>query len=483
MLRYLLSLVFLLSLIGAVGGPDPGLSPAVAQDCESNPDVRRTRYDFDVTFNWSRRLVQVKQTVMYRNDSAGPLDELVFHSEPHRLSRVNTMTFYNAYAEDGAVLPGVTIDEMRMTVPLAQPVEPGCDAVVRLEYDINLSELSEQNPLGWLAYTQTQINIAHWFPVIALYEHETAGEWYTTERHYIGEQAVTEPADMHAIIRTENAPEDVVFVAPGQVTEIEPQEWEINFDGGRELGMSFSAIYTKTEQLVGDTTIEMYTLATTYRGSVTRAMEDAVQAFALYEELYGEYPWKRFVIAEGDFPDGLELSGMVFVSTDWFVGWNGNNIHWLSVITVHEVAHQWFYALIANDQSIHPYLDESLATYSEYLYFERYYPEMADEWWRFRLGPYNLGTDPVDATVHEYTNWRPYINTVYFRGVDMLHEIRGRIGDELFLRWLADYAKNNRERVASPLDFWGAMSRFSYDSTADIRTQFMRNPDPLNLPQ
>lgn len=476
MLKYLSLFLLVIMFTSAVGVS----SPAAAQGCDKGISGRRTRYDFDVTFNWSRRLVQVEQTVKYRNDFDEPLTELVFHSEPHRLSRVNTMTFYNAYEGEDTVLPGVTFDKMRMTVPLITPVEPGCDAQVRLVYDINMSELDEErNPLGWLAYTPSQINIAHWFPVIALYNYETPGQWYTTERHFIGEQAVTEPADMHAVIKVENAPENVVFVAPGAVEEIEPHVWDITFNGGRDLGMSFSTIYVKSEQQVGDVTVEMYALATTYRGSVERALEDAAQALALFEDIYGEYPWDRLVIAEGAFPDGLELSGMVFVSTDWFVGWNGNNVHWLTVITVHEVAHQWFYALIANDQSLYPYLDEALATYSELLYYEHYYPTMTEDWWQFRIRPYGVGTDPVDSTVHDYTNWRPYINTVYFRGVEMLHEIRQVLGDELFRRWLSDYVEANRDRVATPQTFWGAMSGFSYASTADLRLQYLSSSDPL----
>lgn len=438
-----------------------------------------TRYHLNTTLDWSRRKVTVRQTVRYRNTHTEPLTELVFHSEPHRLSRVTTMTFYNAYNGAGAVLNPVTFDEMRMTVSLANPVEVGCDAVVELVFDISLRELSETNPLGWLAYTEKQINLAHWFPVIAPYNFDGHAGWYTAERHFIGEQAVTDLADYEVDLHLENAPTNVVLVAPGTVTQVDATNWQIRHTGARDFGLSFSTIFELHQQQVGDVSVELYTFATTYRGSVTQALQDATQALALYSEIYGGYPHDRLVLVEGDFPDGMELSGMAFISTDWFVGWNGNQMHWLTIITVHEIAHQWFYAEVANDQASSPYLDEALSTYSELLFYERYHPELVEDWWQFRIRQYNLGTDSVDSTVYGYNNWRPYINTVYFRGVMMLNEIRLMIGDQLFYRWLADYYEQNRAGIATPTSFWGALSRFGYDTTADIRAKYLVNPNVI----
>ena len=435
-----------------------------------------TRYNLDATLDWSRRKVAVRQTIVYRNTHPEPLTELVFHSEPHRLSRIETMRFHNAYDSAGRFLAPVTMEEMRLTVPLAEPVNVGCDAFVELVFDINLHELSDSNPLGWLAYTDKQINLAHWFPVIAPYNFNGNTGWYTTQRHYIGEQAVTDFADYEVNLTLENAPSHVVLVAPGSVNQINATQWHISHHGARDFGLSFSTIYQLNQQQVGQVSVELYSLATTYHGSVNQALQDATQALELYTEVYGDYPHDRLVIVEGDFPDGLELSGMAFVSTDWFVGWNGQQLHWLTIITVHEIAHQWFYAQVGNDQANEPYLDETLATYSELLFYEHYYPELVADWWQFRINNYNLGTDAVDSTVYGYTNWRPYINTVYFRGVMMLHENRLMIGEVAFFRWLADYYAQNNEQIATAEDFWQAMSPENYIATASIRTTYLTQP-------
>jgi aminopeptidase N len=271
----------------------------------------------------------------------------------------------------------------------------------------------------------------------------------------------------------------VEIAAPGVVSQVEPHVWDITLDGGRDLGLSFSTEYIILTRQVRDVTVEIYALADTNVNATNRVLNDTTQALTLFEDLYGDYPWSRLAIVEGDFPDGLELSGMAFVSSDWFVGWNGEATHWLPIITVHEIAHQWFYAMVGNDQSQHPFLDEALTTYSELLYFENYHPTLTEQWWDFRIRQYDLAEGAVDSTVYDYGVWRPYINAVYFRGAQMLHAIRLALGDEIFFEWLADYVNQTRGTITTPRVFWDALPPSAYEATHHVRTRYMRNSNPL----
>src|SRR5690606_6507172 len=104
--------------------------------------------------------------------------------------------------------------------------------------------------------------------------------------------------------------------------------------------------------------------------------------------LFGVYPHERMLVVQGDFPDGMEFSGLVFVSTDWFKSFKGETGSYLTLITIHEVAHQWWYMRVGNDPALSPWLDEALATYSEYLFMEEYYPSLKEWWWQFRVDAY-----------------------------------------------------------------------------------------------
>src|SRR5690606_13239018 len=145
----------------------------------------------------------------------------------------------------------------------------------------------------------------------------------------------------------------------------------------------------------------------------------ASKSMAKFADLFGPYPHSRIAVVEGDFPDGMEFSGMVFVSRDWFTRWPGTGASYLTIITVHEIAHQWWYAGVGSDQALAPWLDESLATYSEYIFYEEYYPDLKDWWWSFRVDAYSP-QGFVDSTVYEFSSIREYINAVYLRGAHML---------------------------------------------------------------
>jgi hypothetical protein len=70
---------------------------------------------------------------------------------------------------------------------------------------------------------------------------------------------------------------------------------------------------------------------------------------------FGEYPYPRLTIGVT-----TGLSGGIEFPTHIFLGSGVATVH-----LVHEVAHQWFYALAGNDQYRDPWLDESLATYGQ----------------------------------------------------------------------------------------------------------------------
>lgn len=449
-------------------------------ECESDPDARRVRYSFDATMDWTAKTVQVEQTVTYRNDHLEALNEIVFEVEPNRLSRVNRMAFQGAFTEDGTPLNGVEIEALRLSVPLVEPIEVGCEGTIKLRFNINVFELSDENVLGYLAFTERQLNLAHWFPTVAVYGFQAEGEWFTPERHYIGEQTIPVNADYVVDFQVTNAPTGLMMAAPGDVSSLGANHWEITLADARDFGLSFSTQFEMVSAEAGDVSVELYYFAGTSGDAVARALEDAQQSVTLYSELFGDYPHERLVVVEGDFDDGLELSGLVFVSETWFRIWNGTLNHWLTIITVHEVAHQWWYVRVANDQSNTPYLDESLATYSELLYFERYQPDLVQAWWDFRVFQYSTDA-PVDSTVYEYTQWRPYINAVYLRGVEMLQDIRDEIGDEAFMAWLLDYSTTNAGRIALPRDFWRSLPEAEYLAITEIRREYLRNGDVLGV--
>ncbi len=110
----------------------------------------------------------------------------------------------------------------------------------------------------------------------------------------------------------------------------------------------------------------------------------------------------------------------------------------------------WFYGFIGNNHALEPWLDEALATYSEYLYYERYHPDFLDWWWHVRISkPAPAGY--VDSDIWIEGGYIPYRNAVYLQGVKFVHEIRQTVGDGAFFDALKDYAYANTYRIATRL--------------------------------
>ena len=438
--------------------------------CTTDPQERQVHYEIQADLDYDTKQLGVVQSVYYRNDHNNILDSIVFHVEPRRLS--GTMQFRGALDANGNSLQDVTLDGWRLTIPLPERIFPGCMVRVQLVYTIQIAPYSSSNPIGWLSYTERQLNIAHWFPTVGLYGYQTPGVWYTPRQHFIGEQAVSPLADFDVTLTIQNQPEGLQIAAPGTVEQHALNAWTFDFDGGRDFAMSLSDSFQISTADVDGVALELYYYQSADSKSgglnpAARALLDAQQSLELYIDRFGEYPYDRMVVVEGDFPDGMEFSGLVYVSEAWFRLWNGRVDDWLTIITVHEVAHQWWYASVGSNQGSAPYLDEALATFSELLYYEQYYPDLADWWWDFRIFTYGSG-DTVDASVYDYASWRPYINAVYLGGCLMLRSLREELGVVTFNDWLADYADQYHGKIAGPREFWGLLSMGDYERVATI---------------
>ena len=466
------------SLESQTAGPETGRSPLE----EISPTD--LRYSVDATLNWTTKTLHVRQTVVYLNDTGGEQPSIVLNVEANR--QPDLFSLKRVTGTDGQAVGDLSLNESRLEIVLANPLPVNESIEFMLVYDLRIPQIRAGyrfGHLGYWGYSERQANLGMWMPLVAACTADH--KWVSPSFHEVGEYFVLRTADFSLDLHIVGAPDNVRVAGPGTVSQPDSRTWHIELNKARELTLSISDQYhlltTSTESGVD---VELYYFvdsALDPLGAAHHALNTATDALALYEELYGAYSPARLVVVEGDFPDGMEFSGLVFVSEDWFRTWTGAENDWLTLITAHEVAHQWWYALVGNDQGQHPYMDEALAIYSELLYLERYYPNYDDWWWNFRVYSYTP-TGYVDAPVYEFDTPREYINAVYLRGALMLQAVRTDIGDEAFFAWLNDYANVMRDRVASPADLWRQLSHNAYKQTAPTRAAFFRQIDVFAAP-
>jgi hypothetical protein len=357
-------------------------------------------------------------------------------------------------------------------------------AEVQLEFRLNVPRIGVGGTAakGYFGYSDRQLNLGMWLPSPAA---RMNNEWLMHDADNLGETNVLEQVDWDVTLNIDNG-NNMVIAGGGIGEETGDNQWHYVHNSARDFTLSMSQNYILSEQRSSNgVTVQLYHFGDTTRSigeaqvdGAAHALDLATRAVEQYSSLFGAYPYERMMIVQGDFPDGMEFSGIVYVSTNWFYGFEGGIQNYLSIITIHEVSHQWWYGRVGNDSAYAPWLDEALATYSEYIYIEEFHPDLRNWWWSFRVAGWNPQGD-VDSDVYQFESGRDYINAVYLRGVQMLHNIREDIGTEEFFDLLAAYSQVGNGEVATPELFWSLMTPEQYAETAETREEFLKDPDVL----
>ncbi len=449
--------------------------------CQSDLNQPAVSYDVDAVLDWTTSSLHVEETVFYRNDSPQAQREIFFDVENN--TDPGSFDLKRVSARSSSSVDDYILEDTRLKIPLEKPILPGCETELLLRFNLTVPEIVDGYWLGHLGYwgrSARQLNLGMWFPLVAAFDAERG--WLTPPAHWLGEPFVLRAADFVVEIVVKNAPDTLRVAGPGKLSHPDDQTWRFELAGGREMALSLSSEFRVLSTLTSSgVNVELFYLPDADAESLDtprHALYTAADALVLYEDLFGPYPHQRLVVVQGDFPDGMEFSGLVFVGDAWFKAWQGVPNDWLTLITAHEVAHQWWYALVGNDQGLYPYLDEALALYCEELFVEHYYPEYLEWWWDFRVNMYEPA-GYVDTPIYDFYSPRSYIDSVYLRGALMLQALRDSMGDDVFLAWLRRYADRMRGQIAYPRDFWGALPVDVYTRVQPILSNYLKRSDVL----
>lgn len=460
--------------------PSQAAEPTLEQQVSCTPaENTLPAYTISAELNYAKRALKVSQVIRYTNVSDQALTVLVLNVKPNGQAGVFSLQSLTTTEGETA---SYTLAGQRLEVTLPAALEPDCSLELTLNFDLRLQAIDiggARAYQGYLGYSDRQTNLGQWLPVVAVKQGDS---WITHEESAIGEQEILDVANWDIQFRITDAPNTLKIAAPGSVEKISDSEWHLTLLQARDYSLSIGENYRLNQAVTPDNvTVELYTFDDAIISSDTGSMDTAaytlntvVKSLSLYESLFGDYPAERLVMVQGDFPDGMEFSGIVFVGGEYFRGLSGVESY-LTLISVHEIAHQWWYNRVGNDQALHPWLDEALATYSEFIFIEKFYPTLTDWWWDFRVNRL-LPEGFVDSTVYEFTSRRAYINAVYLRGVLMLQDLRQALGDDVFFGWLNRYASTGSGQVMSPDDLWSLLTPEQLERTAGIRERYLKNP-------
>jgi hypothetical protein len=421
-----------------------------------------TTYTLNAILDVEEKTLSVNEQISYLNTSGKNLTELPLVIPVNRTEDQFILKAIQLPA-DTETTPIYTLDGETLTLSLAKDLQPNENYTVLLAYEIILPD--NNGPFG---YTGRQFNLADWYAFVPPYQLDNG--WMINPYHPIGEYLVYDAADFDVTLSLA-VPDPAMVIAAGAPATREGDSWYFSLRHARTFVWSASTEFLILQQ--ADTPSVTAYILPEHEEQGWSALSTTISALNLYSYLYGTYPHETLTLVEGDFNDGMEYDGLYYLGIDYFQDYEGGEKNYLTAIAAHETAHQWWFSAVGNNAAREPWLDESLAIYSEFFFYQTYYPGDEDWWWNFRVDSFNP-QGWVNSEVYEYSQFRPYINAVYLRGARFLHELRQTMGDEAFLAFLKAYYQEGDKKLITREDFFRILGQYTSADLSSLLKQYFR---------
>lgn len=438
--------------------PSPTPSPVITVTPTPAPPRVVQEHELQVQYEpyWQR--VLVIQSITYTNATGETLDQLPL------IAPALTQSFISLQevgVEPGRVTYQWDWERWTLWLYLDPPLEPGATLRLSLRYVLTLRPLRtvpEDNTKPMVqGYTQLQTNMAEWHFFVAGY-HPQQG-WLLPRMWPFGEFIAYPVADYTVRLQF---PQGWTVAHNGQPFPCEDPAWDLCFrvPAARQAVFSLSPVYRVFREEVpsrrGTTVaLEAYVFAGDQELGpwVTQVM---ARALTFLEAFYGPYHRERLVFVVGDFPFSMEYDGLFFVRRSFF--FDDPELR-LTAITVHEVAHQWWYAQVHNDPARGPWMDESITTYSEILYYREFLPQRLEWWWTAYWEGLQPGQGPVDRPLWEYLQYFDYRSLAYLKAALLWETLHDALGDRGFSALLQGYVGEYQGRIVLPQELKAYLAR------------------------
>jgi hypothetical protein len=209
----------------------------------------------------------------------------------------------------------------------------------------------------------------------------------------------------------------------------------------RDFAWAASLDFMSLTGHAGDTRVRVWFRPELYRDSVARSvLANSVDSMRAFSRAFGGYAYNEVDVVVSAFTTfgGMEYPQIVFSNPD-------------QITVSHELAHQWWFGMVGNDQFAEPWLDESFATWSSYLPHSPWRNCVSFGW-----------PSPQARLTNDMAYWRDNpaeYGSVYIGGGCMLANLAGRFGLDRFESILARYSDRYRFGVARTAGFQRVIER------------------------
>ncbi|MFY8004995.1 MAG: M1 family metallopeptidase, partial [Chitinophagaceae bacterium] len=220
----------------------------------------------------------------------------------------------------------------------------------------------------------------------------------------------------------------------------------------------------------------------------------AKKAISFYSNTIGEYPYEQLVLVSGtenEQSGGMEYPGLAVI-------YEKSNQEIFEKVIAHEIAHNWFYGALANNERQHAWLDEGLTQYFENRYSQVYQPKKKQipSFFDKKL-PNNFDSlllqsiikikeyQPINTPASSFKGDNYYLMS-YFAAADVFKNIERKMGIVAFDSAINYYYQQWKMKHPSPENlfqsFYKTNTQLSTDSLIKlVNTKASLTQNPLKL--
>lgn len=394
-------------------------------------------YDIRVEINYEGGYLEAVEKLSYLNETGATLSSLVFQVPP---------AYFRAFTLSSSSVNDQPVQAARngtvLELLLKRPLKPGEQAIAVLRFRLDLPPAD-----GRFGFSDGIMALGDWYPMLSAYR----SGWLSYQYMDLGDPFVSDVADYDVYVATSRP---LVIAATGETVSQSSTRWHFKATRVRDFALALSPRYLTQSRVVEGVKITVFHQPETARGAAA-ALERAGEALRFYNARIAPYPYSNLNLAQTGYKEkrhpAQEHSGLVFLRGDVME----ENGPWLDILVPHEIAHQWFYGLVGNDQVSDPWLDEGLVTFLSLDFIRERHPELYQPLWEtwgdFRDNGF------LNRPILAHPKKEEYFDHAYRQGATFLSELKDLMGPAAFYEGLRAYFEENRYRLARPQDLLRAM--------------------------
>ena len=445
-------------------------------------------YDMEVVLDTATHRYDGSMTVKYTNNSPETLDKLFWHLffnafQPGSMMDVRSRTIEDPDRRVGSRIAALPEDEWGwqrvssvlvggkeapfnhdgtiLEVPLAKPLKPGKSVTVSMRWQAQVPRQIRRS--GWMNKEGVEYSMTQWYPRLCEFDHHG---WHTNP--YIGREFHGVWGDFDVRL---HVPKGYGVAATGVKTKMSDKPLPDGtpgtvhrYDANDVIDFAWAADPDFVEQAVevDGVTLRLVHQQDESLDSNWEALADyAKQAMSFINKDIGAYPYPEYNVVQGG-DGGMEYPMLTLITGD-------RSLRSLVGVTVHEMAHSWFQAVVATNESLHEWMDEGFTSWAESramaeLFADPLKPDDSPHQWAYAgyINHHLSGKEePLATHADHYKTNRAYGVGAYAKGEVFVEQLGAVVGTDVRDEAMRTYFRDWLFKHPGPTDFKRVMERAS----------------------